>query len=82
MQTAEHLAGALLELSHQTREEMSTINGTASAVVDGLWAQSQSRGNSLSINGWTKAALFWMLEIVLRGMFLLTQAFYAFSPVP
>ncbi|CAL1709053.1 unnamed protein product [Somion occarium] len=66
MQTAEHLAGALLELSHQTREEMSTINGTASAVVDGLWAQSQSRGNSLSINGWTKAALFWMLEIVLR----------------
>lgn len=72
MHTAESLSGALSELSQQTQAELSSINETAIALIDDLRSQKHLAGSLDIWKGWSRSAVFWLLEIVLRvhGVYL------------
>ena len=68
--SAEQLSDFLTQLAHQTQEEMFSINGTAAAVREGLLKQSQLQADPFGFTRWgewVKAAVLWLLQIVLRG---------------
>lgn len=68
--SAEHLVDLLTKLAYQTQEEMVSINGTAAAVREGLWIQSQFQTDAFGFGGWgewSKTAVLWLLQIVFRG---------------
>ncbi|KAK7693481.1 hypothetical protein QCA50_003049 [Cerrena zonata] len=66
-ETAESLAGTLSELSERAQEELNNINETASAMIVDLRAQKLLSVNGLEMwKDWSRSAIFWLLEMVLR----------------